>query len=87
MTGPSVFSNREAIKAAEICGCASCLRVFPARLVDAWTDDGETALCPYCGLDALVPVAPGEALNVKVLFAIHREAFGLPGETSPPRMM
>lgn len=84
MTGPSVFSNREAIKAAEICGCASCLRIFPARLVGAWTDDGETALCPYCRIDTLVPVASGEALNVNDLYAIHREAFGPPGDTCPP---
>lgn len=84
MAGQAVFSNREAIKAAEICGCASCLRIFPARLVGAWTDHGQTALCPYCSIDALVPVASGEALNANDLFAIHREAFGLPGGTYPP---
>jgi len=37
------------------CGCFHCLSLFAAEAINGWTDDGETALCPRCGMDAVVP--------------------------------
>lgn len=34
------------------CGCYHCLSTFLAETVSQWCDDGQTALCPVCGIDA-----------------------------------
>ena len=36
------------------CGCFHCLEVFEATEVIDWIDDGETPLCPRCGVDAVM---------------------------------
>jgi NAD-dependent SIR2 family protein deacetylase len=37
------------------CGCFCCLQTFPAVEVIDWVDDGDTPLCPYCGIAAVLP--------------------------------
>ena len=36
------------------CGCFHCLSTFTAEQVILWIEDGRTALCPVCGMDAVV---------------------------------
>ncbi len=36
------------------CGCFHCLQVYDAVEVVDWVDDGETPLCPRCGVDAVM---------------------------------
>ena len=38
-----------------LCGCFSCLHVFPSEEVFDWIDDGETPLCPTCGMETVMP--------------------------------
>lgn len=47
--------NRSAIGDAEHASCFFCIRVFPSSAVTEWTDNGTTALCPNCEVDALLP--------------------------------
>lgn len=51
--------NLDDIAASESCGCFYCCRIImPEELNDDdWTPepDGKTALCPYCGIDSLLP--------------------------------
>jgi hypothetical protein len=47
--------NRDAVLAAQKCGCYFCLRVTTPTAIQEWADDGATALCPQCGIDALLP--------------------------------
>jgi hypothetical protein len=54
------------------CGCFCCLQTFPAAEVVDWIDDGETPLCPYCGIDA---VLPGET-DLATLWALRNRRFG-----------
>ena len=56
------------------CGCFHCLGLFPAERVIAWTDDGGTALCPRCGMDAVVP-AERLGLGEAELAAMKRRWF------------
>jgi hypothetical protein len=53
----SIFNN-DWIKNSEMCGCFYCQTVFePDKIMD-WTDighdKGATALCPNCGIDAVI---------------------------------
>ena len=61
---PRSRRHRDAVLAAASCGCFSCLRLFPPSQIDDWIDEdddgvGQTALCPRCGTDAVLPVRAG----------------------------
>lgn len=49
--------NAEAIKKAGRCSCYFCMRTFNASEVEDWIVEicGETAICPHCTVDALLP--------------------------------
>lgn len=49
------FNNRAALARARVAGCYSCLITFPPGWIVAWTHDDSTALCPRCGVDAVLP--------------------------------
>lgn len=43
-----------------VCGCFYCLRVFaPAEIADWVPDIRGTAICPYCGIDAVIGESSG----------------------------
>lgn len=51
-------NNKTLITDATLVGCFSCLNQFPATEIDEqeYVDGGETALCPKCGVDAIIPL-------------------------------
>lgn len=51
------FENEPAISSSEKCGCFYCGRIFDKVQILEWIDDQNacTALCPYCGIDSLLP--------------------------------
>ena len=48
------INNRQQIKVADTCGCFYCKQIFYAGDVTEWTDDGNTAICPHCGVDSVI---------------------------------
>lgn len=53
------IGNRRLIEQGGPCGCFYCLKTFDAGAVIHWVDpadddDGQTALCPHCGIDAVL---------------------------------
>ena len=66
--------NRMELEASEVCGCIACERIyFPSEIV-RWVD-GETALCPHCGVDAVVGSASGIPIMPGVLRRAHERWF------------
>jgi hypothetical protein len=59
------------------CGCFCCLQTFAADEVIDWVDDGETPVCPFCGMDT---VMLGET-DLATLWAMRARRFG---RTAPP---
>lgn len=49
-----VMNNRQLLNSGGACGCFYCLRTFDGNAVTQWIDDGQTALCPYCHIDAVL---------------------------------
>lgn len=47
--------HRDALRQVGRGCCFYCLRRFAVAGVERWIDDGETALCPHCGIDAVLP--------------------------------
>lgn len=48
------FRNRKILTPGAFCGCYYCCKTFQVEKIVNWTDKGETALCPFCGIDSVV---------------------------------
>jgi hypothetical protein len=77
--------HRDLLTRSEKAGCFYCGAIFdPGEIID-WidgpqvetggTEGGVTALCPRCGIDAVLPSAAPIPLNDDVLAEMHRHWF------------
>ena len=53
------------------CSCFYCGKRFNPKEIKEWTDEGQTALCPYCGVDSVIPNPTEE--NLKELHKYYFE--------------
>lgn len=49
--------NREALQRVDRYGCFYCLAIFDPQEIEEWIEDegGDTALCPRCEIDSVLP--------------------------------
>lgn len=57
------MKNKALIDISDNAGCYSCCKIFPTNEIKHYTDDGQTALCPYCNVDAVVGDSSGYTLT------------------------
>ena len=77
------WRNENAVKASKRCGCFYCFAFFAPDMIDEWWDKGEdgtdplalTAVCPYCGIDSVLPESPDYVLDRKLIEAMGLWAF------------
>ena len=74
--------HRRAIFESEQCGCFYCLRTYSPTAIVEWTDEdesglGQTALCPHCGIDAVVGSASSFPVTPQFLQAMHQRWFAV----------
>jgi len=67
----AAFRNRSTVVAADHCGCYSCLAEFSPDEIKEWTDDSDTALCPYCSVDAVLADGPNCIISKEFLERLH----------------
>jgi hypothetical protein len=49
-------NHKEAVNLSGACVCFYCEERIPTASIIEWTDSGDsTAICPRCGVDALIP--------------------------------
>ena len=65
------MKNRDRITLSKSCGCYHCMKAFLKEEIKEWTDASETALCPYCHVDAIIPDSTGIPLDKESLNKIH----------------
>ena len=53
--GRRSYKVRHHLEQTDKCGCYYCLRIFSPKDIDEWVDANSTAICPFCGIDAVVP--------------------------------
>ncbi len=46
--------HREQVIGSTLCGCFYCCKTFEPAKIREWIDAGQTALCPCCGIDAVI---------------------------------
>lgn len=55
--------NRDLFSADHAAGCFHCMKEFMPKQIVEWVDDDRTALCPYCGIDSVIPDPAGLVLR------------------------
>lgn len=50
------FCQKASLRKAEWCGCFYCLAQFRPDNIMEWADNGETAICPLCHVDSVLPM-------------------------------
>jgi hypothetical protein len=68
--------HRAAIDASTRCACFFCFRVFGPSEIKAWIDGNTTALCPRCGIDAVLGDASIGSISDGFLRKMHQHHFG-----------
>jgi hypothetical protein len=63
--------HRIEIEKSERCGCFYCLQTFFPSEILHWIDEGDTAMCPRCGIDSVIGSASGFSLSEKFLSRMH----------------
>lgn len=67
--------NRAEVECSALCGCFSCAAVFPSSVISRWNDRGRTALCPKCGVDAVIGAASGYPITPEFLAEMKEQWF------------
>ena len=67
--------HRMLVEHVDLCGCFHCKKFFQATDIENWVDEGETALCPRCGIDSVLPDVPLYTLDKTLLAEMHRYFF------------
>lgn len=62
----SIFHKKD-VENSSLCGCFHCSKIFNPRKIVEWTDNGETAICPYCGIDSVIPNVKNNTETKEVL--------------------
>ena len=70
-----VMQNRSEIEKSDSCACCYCENDFSPNLIVKWIDNNQTALCPFCGIDAVIGSACGFNLTSDLLKTMHKEWF------------
>ena len=84
-------TNRAAVQDDRVCGCAHCLNFFPGMSVRSWVNVSEdptewsddTAACPFCGHDAVLPSVSGWPMSVPFFYALHELLYPNDGYSDP----
>ncbi|EUJ44504.1 cytoplasmic protein [Paenilisteria rocourtiae] len=68
-------SNKIWLAKAQRCGCFYCLEIFSPVEITNWLEMEDTALCPYCSVDALLPESSLLPLSKNFLEKMHQHWF------------
>ena len=68
------MNNRGALLDSRQCGCFFCLKLYDPSLITAWLNE-ETARCPYCNVDAVIPESYDYELDESLLLAMTEYCF------------
>jgi wobble nucleotide-excising tRNase len=72
--------HRVEVQSSATCGCFSCCRRFEPSSINEWVDQdekgtGQTALCPFCGIDSVIGDKSGFPITNKFLAEMNRYWF------------
>ena len=69
--------NQKAVTQSDYCGCFACKETFPGSEVTEFVDENSkperTAVCPRCGIDAVLPGSESHTITPELLSAMCQE--------------
>ena len=68
------MNNRGALLDSKECGCFFCLKMYTPDRIQDWLNE-ETAKCPYCNVDAVIPESYEYELDDSLLLAMKEYWF------------
>jgi hypothetical protein len=69
-------NHQEELQASEQCGCFCCQKIFHPDEITEWVNPGgSTALCPHCGIDAVIGSESGYPITTEFLTAMGEHWF------------
>ena len=74
MLRPRSMNNREELLDSKECGCFFCLKMYTPDRIQDWLNE-ETAQCPYCNVDAVIPESYEYELDDSLLLAMKEYWF------------
>ena len=69
------LKNRGEIEKSTLSACFYCENIFPPAEIQEWVDDGQTAICPHCGIDAVLGNWSGFGLTKEFLHNMNERWF------------
>ncbi|MEH7628221.1 cytoplasmic protein [Bacillus subtilis] len=67
--------NKGYLEKTDRCGCFQCLEIFNSNEIIEWIDEGDTALCPYCGIDSVIGESAEWPITKEFLRGMRRRWF------------
>ncbi|MBC7973894.1 MAG: cytoplasmic protein [Myxococcales bacterium] len=67
--------HRAELEASTRCACFFCFRSFAVSDIKSWTDADTTALCPSCGVDAVLGNGTTHPISDGFLRKMHQHYF------------
>ena len=70
-------NNRKQLERSTACGCFYCGKIFDPVEIKEWIPEKSgTALCPYCGIDAVIGENSGIHITKQLLEKMNQYWFG-----------
>ena len=74
------INHRREVLASSLCGCFYCCATFTPSEIFDWIDqradgEGQTALCPKCGIDSVIGNKSGYEISEKFLSDMNSHWF------------
>lgn len=67
--------NRELIETSDKCYCFYCKSIIDSSEIKDYIDNGQTALCPKCGIDSIIPDGIEEDVNEEIVDEMNQYWF------------
>jgi len=75
--------NEYAVKTSSLCGCFHCQKIFLSSEIEEWIREpnltcrgpGRTAVCPKCGIDAVLPESKEYKITIELLEKMNKMWF------------
>lgn len=66
--------NRKQLEKSNMCGCFECVKIFTPSEIEEYIEEepDDTAICPYCGIDAVIGESSGYPMTEDFMKRMHR---------------
>lgn len=67
--------NRKQLGMVTECACYHCCKIYCPVEIKEWVDSDDTAVCPHCGVDAVLPIYEEKEKEMEFLTKLNKYWF------------